>query len=220
MQPPDEKTPEEGLSDDISQTFFGVGPDPAERRGTIRRLLVSAVICAGLVPILYDLKFGVVDGLGWGITVFFVVYCLLAAVGLYFGPRREFHTPVRLKGDWIDRVGAFWLVACVFGPFFGYVLTAVFPITVVSWRWAYGLRFFLGAGLPVLTALPMVRYLRGKAVWVALPILLGVTMLAIWSVVNVGRDLWAGPVIQQAQPGGPVELLLRFTGRRLEAGGR
>ena len=207
----EEKTPEEEISDKVAEKYFGVSADPAERRSTIHGLLVSALLCVVLIPGLFYIRFGVVDGFAWGVTIFFVGYCLLAAVGLYFGPRREFHTPVRLIGDWLDMLGAFWLVACVFGPFFGWVLTSALPITEASWRWLYGLRFTLGGVLPLVTALPLTRYLRGKATLVGLPILLVVTLLAFLSVANVGRDLWAGPVIHQLQSGGKSELILQYT---------
>lgn len=216
MQPPDDKTPEEAISDKIAQKLFGAGPDPAERTVAARRLLLWAVIYAVLLPALFYLRFGEVDGLGWGTTIFFVVYCLLAAAGLYFGPRREFHTPVRLRGDWLDRIGAFWLVACVFGPFFGYVVTAIFPLTPASWRWVYGVRFFLGGGLPAITCLPLVRYMRGKVILVGLPILVIVTMLAIWSVANVGRDLWAGPLVSHLPSSGQAVLYLQYTDQILQ----
>ena len=183
----------------VGRIFFGVGDDNVSQQQAIRRLLISAVLFAVLVPGLFYLQFGEVGSLGWGMTIFFVVYCLLAAIGLYFLPRPVYHSPVPLRGDWVDRLGAFWLVSCAFGPFFGWVLTSTFPLTVVSWRWLYGLRVFLAAGLPLITALPLVRYLRGKSILIALPVLLIVTMLPIWSAVNVSQDLWEGPVVRQVQ---------------------
>jgi hypothetical protein len=205
----------------MARTFFGVGSDHASRQEAIRGLLVSAVLFAFLVPLLFYLEFGEVGALGWGMTIFFVVYCLLSATGLYFLPRTEYHTPVALRGDWVDRLGAFWLVSCAFGPFFGWALTSTLPLTMTSWRWIYGLRVLLAAGLPLITALPLTRYLRGKAVLVALPIMLIVTMLPIWSTVNVGRDLWEGPVVQQVQSiNNPTEtvreLYLPHTNRIIE----
>lgn len=207
----------------IARIFFGVDSDEASRKRTIQHLLLAAVASAVLVPVLFYLRFGEVGPLGWGTTIFFVVYCLLAAVGLYFLPKTEYHTPVALKGDWVDRLGAFWLVSCAFGPFFGWILTSTLPLTAISWRWVYGLRVLLAAGLPLITALPLTRYLRGKAVLVALPILLIVTLLPIWSAVNVSRDLWEGPVVRQVQsvenPTAIVkELYLTHTGQIIEIG--
>jgi hypothetical protein len=207
----------------VARTFFGVGSDGASQKEAIRQLLVSAVLFAALVPLLFYMEFREVGPLGWGMTIFFVVYCLVSAIGLYFLPHPEYHSPVALRGDWADRLGAFWLVSCAFGPFFGWILTSALPITVTSWRWVYGLRVLLAAGLPLITALPLTRYLRGKAVLVALPIMLIVTMLPIWSAVNVSRDLWEGPVIKQVQsvnnPNETVrELYLPHTNRVIEQG--
>ncbi len=215
------KTPKQPLpdpektSEQAAQTFFGAGSDPAEVRAAAGRYLGSALASAGLVPLLFYLRFGEVPTLGWGLTVFFVVYCLLAAVGLYFQPLRQFHTPVALRGGWLDYIAAWWLVSCAFGPFLGWVATSAFPLTPGDWRWLYAARLLLAAGLPVLTALPMMRYLRGKAVLVALPILLIVTSLPVWSAVDVGRDLWSGPLARQSPTSGETELYLPHTQQSL-----
>jgi hypothetical protein len=202
-------------ADRIAKVFFGVGSDKASQQTAIRQLLLGAVECAVLIPLLFFWRFGDIGGLGWGTTIFFVGYCLLAATGLYFRPRTEYHTPVRLRGDWVDRVGAFWLVSCVFGPLLGWMITSAFPITVTSWRWLYALRVILAVGAPLITALPLTRYLRGKATRVALPLLVVITMLPIWSAVNVSQDLWQGPVVRQIQPADRPELYLQYTEQSL-----
>ncbi len=202
------------VSKQIAESFFGV-KDDASRRRVIRQLLLSASGCAVLIPLIFELRFGEVTSIGWGTTIFFVAYCLLAAIGLYFQPRTQYHTPVRLRGDWLDRLGAFWLICCVFGPFLGWTVTAVFPLTVESWRGLYAARVFLAAGLPLLTAIPLTRYLRGRAVLVALPILVIVTLLPILSVVNVSRDLVHGPIVQQNPTTNQPELYLQYTEQSL-----
>jgi len=207
-------TPKE-TADQVAKTFFGVDSDEASQKKAIRQLLLGVVECAVLIPLLFYLRFGEVGGLGWGTTVFFVFYCLLAAIGLYFRSRSEYHTPVRLLGDWLDRIGAFWLVCCIFGPLLGWMITSALPLTVASWRGLYGIRVFLAIGLPLLTALPLTRYLRGKATLIALPILVVVTMLPIWSVVNVSRDLWEGPVVRHVLASDALELYLQNTDQSL-----
>ena len=146
-------------------------------------------------------RFGIIGPLGWGLTVFFDVLCLLWAVGLFFLPRTEYHSPVRVRGDWLDRIGAFWLVGCVFGPFFGWVVSKSGPMTPTSWHWGYGLRAFLAAGLPVLLALPLLRYARGKSSLVALPLLLVITLLPVSTAIGSIQDLIEGPIVRQAESG-------------------
>jgi hypothetical protein len=209
------RTPQE-ISDQVAESYFGVGPDNASRQHTIRALLVGALESAILIPLLFYVRYGEVPGLGWGTTVFFVFYCLLSATGLYIRPRTEYHTQVKLCGDWVDRVGAFWLMSCAFGPLLGWVITSVFPITLTSWQWLYSLRLIFAAGLPLITALPLTRYIRGKSAWVALPILVIITILPILSVVNISRDLWNGPVVTQAQS----EVYLQYTKQSLDVNAR
>jgi len=213
---PPRKNAPQAAADQVAQTFFGVGPDPDSRRRAIRGLLLGAVQVGLLVPYAFYLRFGEVGPMGWGTTVFFVAYCILAAIGLYFGPRTEFHTTVALRGDWADHVGAFWLVSCAFGPFLGWIVTSAFPITADSWRWLYGLRVFLAAGIPILTALPLTRYARGKAAWVAVPLLVGVTLLPIWSAVRVSQDLRDGPIVQRLRASGESRLYLPHSQQRIE----
>ena len=201
-------------ADQVAKAFFGVTSE-ASRQTAIRQLLIAAVECAILIPLLFYWRFRDIGGLGWGTTIFFVAYCLLGAVGLYYRPLTEYHTTVPLRGDWLDRIGAFWLVSCVFGPFLGWIITSAFPLTVTSWRWLYTLRVILAVGMPLLTALPLTRYLHGKVTWVALPLMVVITLLPIWSAVNIGRDLWEGPVVQQVQDTDQQEWYLPYTEQSL-----
>lgn len=201
-------------SDAIARSFFGVEADPVSRSIAARQMLVSASFAAVLTPALFLLRFGEVGPLGWGTTVFFVMYCVVAAIGLYFGPRTQYHTPVSLRNDWLDKIGAFWLMACVFGPFFGWVIASIVPITADSWRVVYGVRVFLAAGLPLITALPLTRYARGKSMLIALPLLIVITLLAMWTAIDSGRDLIAGP-IERRTANDQTELYLKYTDQNL-----
>jgi hypothetical protein len=86
-------------------------------------------------------------------------------------------------------------------------------------------RVALSIVLPVVTALPLFRYVRGKGAPVMLVILFAVTSLPVWSGWTTLQDLMAGPhQIQRDQiqrVGGaigkhPIErLVLPHTGRML-----
>ena len=79
----------------------------------------------------------------------------------------------------------------------------------------YSLRVLLAAAVPIILALPLTRYVRGKATWVALPLLVIVTLLPVSSAMNVSLDLWEGPSVQQLRATGPPELYLKHTKRSL-----
>ena len=206
-------TPQQ-VSDQVGRIYFGV-IDESSRRRVIQQCLLGAVEATVLVPLLFYLRFGRVGPLGWGTTVFFVVYLLLTATALYFRPRTDFHSPVPLRGDWLDRVGAFWLVGCAFGPFFGWIVTSgIFSITQSSWQWLYAARVFLAAVVPILLALPLTRYVRGKSTLIALPLLVIVTLLPVSTAMNVSLDLWEGPIANGTTE--PSNLYLVHTKRVLD----
>jgi hypothetical protein len=117
----------EATAGQITKKFFGISDDQASNRSAVRRLLIGALEVAVLIPALFFLRFGDVSGLGWGTIIFFVVYCLLAAIGLQFRSQTRHHTPVAARGDWLDWIGAFWLVSCAFGRLLGWIATSVFP---------------------------------------------------------------------------------------------
>src|SRR6267143_1653242 len=119
---PRRATPHE-VADQVAKTYFGV-TDEFSRGRVISQCLLGTAEAVVLTPCLFYLRFRQVGPLGWGTTVFFVVYLLLTAIGLYFRPRTEYHSPLPLRGDLHYRVGAFWLVVCVFGTFFGWVVAS------------------------------------------------------------------------------------------------
>ena len=211
------------------------GNDAAENRRSVRAFLIAAVQAAFVIPILFYLQFGEISAFALSFTGFIVVLCLLVALG-YSIPDRpavepESQTSAASKTGLPGRVGAFWLLACAFGPFFGWLLTApAFPLTAENWWWRYVARAALSVGLPVLTALPLFAYVRGKYWHVALLLLFGVTSLAAWSGANTLRDLREGPSLRRttgfydapqnsfypAADGRPFELTtLAHTGRTI-----
>jgi hypothetical protein len=183
---------------------------PPARPASLRVLwswVLAALTAAVWVPMRFYEEFGEVPPIGWGLTVFLVALCLLVGVGMYFARRTEYHTQVEARGGWADRVGAFWLVACGLGPFFGWMFTSAFTLTEGNWRWLYWGRAGLSVGLPLLTALPLLRYVGGRGAPLMLALLLGVTALPLWSAWATMRDLWAGPsnlLVRSPTPGVPA----------------
>jgi predicted membrane channel-forming protein YqfA (hemolysin III family) len=172
--------------------------DPAENRGLARSYLIAAAYAAVYIPALFYLRFGEVDAFALSFTGFVVVLCLLVALGYAFQNVPEYQAPVKAKGDWLDYVGGFWLVACAFGPLFGWLVAApAFTLTEGNWWWRYAARVVLCAGLPALTALPLFRYVRGKYWYVMVVLLFGLSTLAAWSGLNTLQDLREGPVVRQ-----------------------
>jgi hypothetical protein len=176
----------------------GPKDDAAENRQLAWSYLMAAAQAAVYIPALFYLRFGEINAFALSFTGFIVVLCLLVALGYAVQNTPQYQTPVRAKGGVLDYVGAFWLVACAFGPFFGWVVTTpAFPLTEGNWWWRYAARVALCVGLPTLTALPLFRYARGKYWYVMALLLFGLTTLAAWSGMNTLLDLREGPVVRQ-----------------------
>ena len=178
----------------LSSHYLEVDSFKDDNGRLVRRYLLAAVEAAVVLPLLFYLRFGRVSWFAIGCTVFLVVLCLLVALGLFFQNRNAFHTHVPAANNIADRIGAFWLIACTFGPFLGWLMMAL-PLTVASWRWLYAARVFCAVALPVITAVPLVRYARGKAALIAVPLLLGITSLPVLSCWWVIGDLHDGAMV-------------------------
>jgi hypothetical protein len=184
-------------SDKLVESDGGAKPDAAANRRSVRAFLFGAVQAAFIIPLLFYLHFGEIDAYALSFTAFIVVLCLLVALGYSVSDRPESETRAALRGGPFDYVGAFWLVACAFGPFFGWLVTAASTLTEENWRWRYVVRVLLCVALPVLTALPLFIYVRGRYRHIALLLLMGVTALPVWSSVNTLLDLREGPEVRR-----------------------
>ena len=123
--------------------------------------------------------FGEISMFAVAFAVFIVALQILMIVGLRFSRRTEAHTTVKPRDDWIDRVGSFWLLACAFGAFLGYISGIVGSVFPEQWRIFSMLEVLVTIVLPVTTMLPNVRYISRNAAFVQVPILFFVTLLPI-----------------------------------------
>jgi len=177
--------------DRILARYFKVPSLDGDNRPIIRRFLWGSVWAAILTPALFYLRSGKVDWFAISCTIFLVVACWLYALGFHFRSRKEYHTRVPMEWTLPDRIGSLWLVACGLGPFFGWLITS-FGVTESSWRWQYLARAFLSVILPVITAIPLLTYARGRAALIAVPWLLVITALPIFSCLWVLSDMRSG----------------------------
>jgi hypothetical protein len=190
--------------------------DSNERETAVReaqQLIGGAVTAVPIVLLAFWLHHGVINGFAWGVAGFLAGICLLAAVGVYFRPRQEYHSPVELRGDWGDKIGAFWLVSCAFGALVSWIFAQSQTISADSWETRYWLWIFLAIGLPLATAVPLFPYLRGPSILVGLPLLLIITFIPIWLASGAAYDLWYGPVERLIPETEQWELYLQYTGR-------
>lgn len=132
-----------------------------------------------LVLLRFWLEFGELSPLAWGCAAFFAILTILIIIGLRFQNRPEVHTTVAARGDWIDKIGAWWLMACAFGALLGWVCGQMangFPryrqIFLVA-------EIIFTIVLPFVTMLPNVRYVSRNAAYIQVPLLVLITVLPV-----------------------------------------
>lgn len=81
------------------------------------------------------------------------------------------------------------------------MLLSFLPVTLASWRWIYGGQVFLSVVLPIVTGLPLLRYVRGRAALIMLALLLIITSLPVLSARSSFLDLVEGPVVHETPAG-------------------
>jgi hypothetical protein len=182
-------------------------PEPAARATQVRDFLMGIPLALVGGPLLFRLRFGVVDEFGWGFSLFIAVLCALGALGVWAQRKPALHTPVQPQGGLGDKIGGLWLLACAVGPLASWIFGQTRTLTDDTWRVVLGVQFALTAGLPLVTMVPNLRYARGGSRWIALAILFGVTLLPVAASYNHWRDLRDGPVERPCADGTPCRVL-------------
>ena len=156
----------------------------------IPQLLVSIATSSAVVTIVFRLYFGEFAMFAFAFAGFLSILQILMVIGFRFQSRAEFHVATKPDLGLLDKIGGFWLVACLLGPFISWICgnladgfpqgrTAFLVIAV-----AFSLVF------PVITLLPNVRYVGGKASYIQVPLLVLITMLPVILGVHYLIKLW------------------------------
>ena len=145
----------------------------------IPQVFASILISSLIIIVVFRIYFGEFAVFVFGFVLFLAVMQVLMVIGYRFQQRAEFHAKKEANFGLLDKIGGFWLIACAFGAFFGWVcgqLAVAFPEISSA---MYIAAVFFTVGLPVLTVLPNLRYVGGKATLIQVPLLVFVTMLPV-----------------------------------------
>src|SRR3954454_10590050 len=115
------------------------------------------------VPAIFWFRFG---DLRFGLA--FAGFLLLLVLAVQFLPdlNRKYgpeQAALKVKRHPLDALGVVWLLAIPFAPFFAWVIGSLSTVNAHTWRWVLGTRAFLCVALPLTCALPLLRYVRGRA---------------------------------------------------------
>ena len=170
--------------------------DGADVEGSLWLLVprVAVGIAASVFLVLagFWLQLGEIPMYAIGFCVFLIALQILLIVGLRFGNRPEVHTKVAPKNGLLDKIGAWWLMACAFGAFFGWVAGTLVSFSPEYWYLFLSFKVFLTILLPVATMLPNIRYISRNAAYIQVPIMFVVTLLPILVGLGAAMTLIAG----------------------------
>lgn len=144
------------------------------------KMLAAIAASTVLILLIFYLQSGELPFFAFGVAIFFAAFQILIIVGLRFYNRTETHTTKKLQNDWIDKIGAWWLMACAFGALIGWLcgrMAEYFPNYTLIFHAA---KIFFTIILPVLMMLPNLRYLERQSAAIQVPLLTFITILPMF----------------------------------------
>ena len=161
------------------QNYFGDLNTEASLWVLVPKAAASITLSFVMVLIIFWLEFGEIPDLAYGFGVFLVALQISMIIGLRFADRPGIDVENGVKYRWIDLIGAWWLVACAFGAFIGWVagyLALAYPRHKEAFQIT---RVVFTIVIPVVTMLPNFRYIRKNAAFIQVPIIIIVTLLPV-----------------------------------------
>ncbi len=154
----------------------------------------SIVLVAALIPMIFWLRFGRVDGFVFAFTAFLIL--LITAVQFLPGLGSKYENdapPKHISPSRLDRLGVVWLLSIPFAPFLSWMINEFFTITADNWRTILAIKAGLCVLLPCICVLPLIRYIKGKTALVAALILVIGTCFPVIIGWNSMLDVIEGP---------------------------
>jgi hypothetical protein len=173
--------------------------EASENRPKQWSLPVSIVATAVLIPLAFWLRFGYVDGYGYGVTLFLILLEVAVEVLPLRVDAAEKKPPPPVPRGRFDFLGVIWLLLIPFGPFLGWFFTSYFDVDAGNYRLLLSIKTVLCVIGPVVCVLPLLRYLRHPYVSFGLAVLAIGTGFPILMGIHAAGDLVRGPHWQDIQ---------------------
>ncbi len=142
----------------------------------IPQLVVSSVITMAVLLLAFWVLYDELPLFAFGFAGALVALQILLVIGLRFQRREEFHSQNVSSGRF-DKLGGLWLLACGLGALLGWICGSIGDGAGSMSDLFYFASALFSIGLPVLTMLPNIRYVGGRAAYLQISILTFITML-------------------------------------------
>lgn len=180
----------------------GTGPgEPEPPSSEFSGLKGLALICV-LIPAMFWLGFGRIDGFVLGFTAFLAL--LAAAVEYLPGiteralERSAKEGPPPLPGPF-DALGIVWLLSIPFAPFLTWLLRNSAGVDHGNWRDVLGITAFFCVAVPLVCCLPLLRFVRRGTARISLTILALGTAFPVVMGAGSAYDVLRGPEWQTVE---------------------
>ena len=187
-------------------------PDDAKLWSTPAQLLLIAVV----IPAVFWLKSGTVDGFAIGITAFLM---MLASAAEFLPRSVDDQTAARLAKiapTRFDFLATVWALSIPFAPFLSWVLTNALDVNAANWRVLLGIRAALCVVVPLISVWPLVRYVTRGTAGIMITVLVLGTGFPVLTGLGAARDVIEGPEWQDVTVSGSMDVVSR-TGQRVLA---
>lgn len=181
-------------------------PDSEPQKFGLKGLAIIAVV----VPGMFWMGFGRIDGFAIGFTAFLVL--LAAAIEYLPGITDKMQAaqdaaaaanpdgpPPAVQRRWYDALGVLWMLAIPFGPAFSWIITNWIGVDRGNWENLLGFTTLLCVVIPVVGVLPLLRYLKRETALVGGAILAVGTAFPVAMGATSAYDFLHGPEWQQVE---------------------
>ena len=176
--------------------FLSMNNDPVDRiegvpaTGSLwvvlPKLVIGIVETTFLIVVAFWLYFGFVDSYAFLIAAIFALLQILILIGLRFQSRTDLHARTVSAGRF-DRLGAFWLMAVIFGSVVGWFTAdaaRAYPQAASAFQI---LTVLLTILVPISASIPNYRYVTAANAYITLPLL--AILSALPSIIGIGSAL-------------------------------
>ena len=153
------------------------------------KLVIGIVETTFLIVVAFWLYFGFVDSYAFLIAAIFALLQILILIGLRFQSRTDLHARTVSAGRF-DRLGAFWLMAVIFGSVVGWFTAdaaTAYPQAASAFQI---LTVLLTILVPISASIPNYRYVTAANAYITLPLLAILSALPSFIGIGSALSLW------------------------------
>lgn len=143
----------------------------------IPRLVASLTVSSAIILFAFYFTFGELPVFPFAVVIFLDVMVTLVIIGDRFAAQKEPEADQRAVFGILDKIGGFWLFACIFSPLSSWGIANLGKFAANNQQIILIIAGSISLIIPLLTMLPNIRYVNGRSAYIQIPIIIIVTAL-------------------------------------------